>query len=118
MPGCAACLRTISCNLIESAFGEATEQRADADLPGVPYDQAMASGDFFDDSFLAAIPLAGARARTETLRAGVPVFYWDSRRNLDVMEEPSGRKYEIRFLSGAPRNRNYEVVRELDETTA
>jgi hypothetical protein len=27
-------------------------------------------------------------------------------------------KYEIRFLSGAPRERNYEVLRELDETAA
>ena len=78
----------------------------------------MVSGDFFDDEFIAAIRSAGARARIETLAAGVPVFYRDSRRNLDIMEQPGGRKYEIRFLSGAPRDRNYIVLRELDETAA
>jgi hypothetical protein len=34
------------------------------------------------------------------------------------MEQPGGRKYEIRFLSGAPRDRNYIVLRELDEAAA
>jgi hypothetical protein len=76
----------------------------------------MGSAQFFDEDFKAAIRLAGARARRETLQAGVPVFYRDTRRNLDIMEHPSGRKYEIRFLDGAPGDRNYEVLRELDET--
>ncbi len=78
----------------------------------------MGSAQFFDEEFKAAIRLAGARARLETLQAGVPVFYRDTRRNLDIMEHPSGRKYEIRFLDGAPGDRNYEVLRELDETAA
>ncbi len=78
----------------------------------------MASGQFFDDEFKAAVRLAGARARIETLQAGVPVFYRDTGRNLNIMEHPSGRKFEIRFLDGAPGNRNYEVLRELDETAA
>ena len=60
---------------------------------------------------------ADARARIETLEAGVPVFYWDKTLNLDVMEEPDGRKYEIRFIPGAPRNRNYDIVRMLDRIT-
>jgi hypothetical protein len=34
------------------------------------------------------------------------------------MEHPDGRKYEIRFLDGAPGDRNYQVLRELDETAA
>jgi hypothetical protein len=89
-----------------------------ADLRGVIYDRAMESAQFFDDEFKAAVRLAGARARIETLQAGVPVFYRDARRNLDIVEHPSGRKYEIRFLDGAPGIRNYEVLRELDETAA
>lgn len=78
----------------------------------------MESGQFFDDEFKAAVRLAGAQARIETLQAGVPVFYRDMRRNVDIMEHPSGRKFEIRFLDGAPGERNYEVLRELDETAA
>jgi hypothetical protein len=78
----------------------------------------MGSGPFFDDEFKASVRLAGTRARIETLQAGVPVFYRDTRRNLDIMEHPSGRKYEIRFIEGAPGDQNYEVLRELDETAA
>jgi hypothetical protein len=74
----------------------------------------MESGQFFDEEFKAAVRLAGAQARLETLQAGVPVFYRDMRRNLDIMEHPSGRKFEIRFLDGAPGDRNYEVLRELE----
>jgi len=60
----------------------------------------------------------GARARLETLKAGVPVFYRDWKQNLDVMEQPDGRKFEVYFISGAPRESNYRVIRELDETAA
>jgi hypothetical protein len=65
-----------------------------------------------------AVRQAGARARTETLQAGVPVFYRDTGRNLDIMEHSSGRKFEIRFLNNAPGDQNYEVLREPDETAA
>ncbi len=78
----------------------------------------METGDFFGADFVAAIQLAGARARADTLKAGVPVFYRDTKRNLDVMEHPGGRKYEICFLPGALGDRNYKIVRELDETAA
>jgi hypothetical protein len=78
----------------------------------------MEIGQFFDDEFKAAVRLAGDRARIETLQAGVPVFYRDTRRGLDILEHPRGRKYEIRFIDGAPGDRNYEVIRELDETAA
>jgi hypothetical protein len=78
----------------------------------------MASGQFFDDDFKTAVRQAGARARIETLQAGVPVFYRDAKWNLDIMEQASGRKFEIRFLNNAPSDQNYEVLRELDETAA
>ena len=53
----------------------------------------MGSRHFFDDEFKIAVQRAGARARIETLEAGVPVFYRDVQRNLDVMEYPSGLKF-------------------------
>lgn len=78
----------------------------------------MAGAQFFDDEFKAAVKLAGAQARIDTLKAGVPVFYRDASQNLDIMEHPGGRKFEIRFRNGAPGDQNYEILRELDETAA
>jgi len=82
------------------------------------YNHSMGNGPFFHEAFSAAIISAGSRARLETLEAGVPVFYWDWKRNLDIMERPDGRRFEVCFISGAPRERNYRVLRELDETAA
>lgn len=77
----------------------------------------MAKSDFFfDDSFTASVIAACVRAREETLKAGVPVFYLDAKRNLDIMEQPDGRKFEIRFIPNAPGERSYEVLREVDKT--
>jgi len=78
----------------------------------------MERAPFFNDDFKDAVRVSGAQARIETLQAGVPVFYWDHVRKLNLIEHPSGRKFEIRFLDGAPGDRNYEVIRELDETAA
>ena len=78
----------------------------------------MENGYFFTDEFTAAVILAGARARLETLNAGIPVFYKDAARNLDVMEQPDGRKFEVCFIAGAPRESNYRVIRELAEALA
>lgn len=82
------------------------------------YNRYMENGQFFQEAFSAAIISAGARARLETLEAGVPVFYRDWKRNVDVMEQPDGRKFEVCFIAGAPRESNYRVIRELDETAA
>ena len=78
----------------------------------------MAKLDIFSDEFNTAVLAAGARARNETLEAGVPVFYRDSVSGLDVMEYPDGRKFEIRFVPDAPRERNYEVLREISRSAA
>ncbi len=78
----------------------------------------MEKNDFLPDSFTAAILSAGARARLETLQAGVPVFYLDRENNLDLMEYPDGRKFEICFIPGAPGESNYRIIRELDRTEA
>jgi hypothetical protein len=78
----------------------------------------MDTGGFFSDEFKNAVILAGAQARMETLQAGVPVFYCDPATNLEIMEHPSGRKFEIQYINGAPGPENYKVIRELDEKAA
>ena len=78
----------------------------------------MENSGFFSEEFTAAIISAAARARLETLEAGVPVFYRDWETNLDIMEQPDGRKFEVRFIAGAPRETNYRVIRELNGTAA
>lgn len=83
-----------------------------------PYHWDTENGGFLSEEFTSAIILAGARARLETLKAGVPVFYRDWNRSLDVMEQPDGRKFEVRFIAGAPRESNYRVIRPLDEPAA
>jgi hypothetical protein len=78
----------------------------------------MAKLEFFSEEFDAAVVSAGARARKETLEAGVPVFYRDSVSGLELMEYPDGRKFEIRFVPNAPREHNYEVLREISRSAA
>jgi hypothetical protein len=57
-------------------------------------------------------------AREESLALGIPVFYRDPRAGMDLMEQPDGRRFEIRYIAGAPRERNYEIVRELAANAA
>jgi hypothetical protein len=78
----------------------------------------MASGNVLQDDFTIAVKAACVNAREETLKAAVPVFYRDEQQNADIMEQPGGRRFEIRFLPGAPRDRNYRVLRELNKTVA
>ena len=70
------------------------------------------SYDFGSVEFDEAVRAAGHQAFLETLAAGLPVFYRDAE-GLNVMECPDGRKFEIRWIPGAPSGENYEVVREL-----
>lgn len=88
------------------------------DCRRVIYHQAMENGQFFDEEFKTAVRLAGAQARFETLQAGIPVFYRDDARNLDVVEYPGGRRFEVRYVDGVEADRNYEVLGELKETAA
>jgi len=74
--------------------------------------------DFSSEEFDEAVKAAGARARRETLEAGVAVFYLDSASGREIMELPDGRKFEIRYIPGAPGDQNYEVLRELGEAAA
>lgn len=72
--------------------------------------------DIHSEEFHRFVAEAGERARLETLAAGVPVFYLDD--GLDVMEQPDGRKFEIRWIPGAPGAENYEIVREVTARAA
>jgi hypothetical protein len=74
----------------------------------------MAIHDLFSEEFTAAVKAAIVHAREETLRAGVPIFYRDRKAGIEVMEQPDGRRFEIRSIPGAPGDRNYEVLREID----
>ena len=71
-----------------------------------------AAYDFGSAEFDHAVRAAGRGAFAEALAAGLPVFYVDAA-SLNVMERGDGRRFEIRWLQGAPSGENYEVIREL-----
>lgn len=70
------------------------------------------------EEFVRAAEAAGAKALQETLAAGVPVFYKDEISGMYIMEQPSGRRFEIRLIPGAPAGNNYELLRELTANAA
>lgn len=73
--------------------------------------------DFGSDEFDKAMYAAGRRAFEETLAAGLSVFYRDNE-GLSVIEQPDGRRFEIRWIPGAPSGQNYEIIRELKARAA
>ena len=73
--------------------------------------------DFGSADFDEAVRAAGRKAFAEALASGVPVFYVDGD-GLNVMERADGRKFEIRWLPGAPSGENFEVIRELTANAA
>lgn len=81
------------------------------------YNLSMAAYDFASKEFDDAVRAAGRRAFEETLAAGLSVFYLDDE-GLDVMEQPDGRRFEIRWIPGAPSGENYEILREVKQRAA
>ena len=73
--------------------------------------------DFGSPEFDAAVREATHKAFLDTLAAGLPVAYID-REGLNVLQYPDGRRFEIRWLPGAPSGQNYEIVRELKANAA
>jgi hypothetical protein len=80
--------------------------------------ESMYHHDFSSAEFDEAVKAAGAWARQETLEAGIAVFYLDSASGREIMELPDSRKFEIRYIPGAPRDQNYEVLSELGDAPA
>jgi hypothetical protein len=68
--------------------------------------------EFDSPEFDEAVAAAGRQAFLETLAAGLAAFYVDDG-GLDVMQLPDGRKFEFRWIPGAPSGENYEIVREV-----
>jgi hypothetical protein len=86
------------------------------DAGGV-YNLSMAAYEFASKEFDDAVRAAGRRAFEETLAAGLSVFYLDDE-GLDVMEQPDGRRFEIRWIPGAPSGENFEILREIKKRAA
>ncbi len=78
----------------------------------------MPKYDFDSPEFDAAVAAAGRQAFEETLAAGRSVFYVDRSLGFPVMEQPDGRRFEIRWINGAPAGSNYEIVREVSRRAA
>ena len=77
----------------------------------------MPKYEFDSPEFDAAVAAAGRQAFQETLAAGLPVFYLADD-GIETMEQPDGRRFEIRWVPGAPAGQNYEIVRELSRRAA
>ncbi|MBZ5620005.1 MAG: hypothetical protein LAQ69_14970 [Acidobacteriia bacterium] len=73
--------------------------------------------DILKDEFVEAAEVAWDRARQDALKQGHPVIFEDEDGRY-VLEQPDGKRFEIRFISGAPRDQNYEIVRELPAAAA
>ena len=73
--------------------------------------------EFGSPQFDEAVRLAGRRAFEETLAGGRPAFCVDDE-GVNAMFLPDGRKFEIRWIPGAPAGENYEIVREVTSHAA
>jgi hypothetical protein len=77
----------------------------------------MADYEFASKEFDDAVRAAGRKAFEEALAAGLSVFYLDEE-GLDVMEQPDGRRFEIRWIPGAPSRENFAILREIKKRAA
>jgi hypothetical protein len=68
--------------------------------------------DFLSKEFDHAVYAATHQAFIDTLAAGLPVFYRDAD-GLNVMQQPDGRRFEIRWIPGAPSGENFEIISEM-----
>jgi hypothetical protein len=78
----------------------------------------VAKLDILSSEFTRQAEAAWDRARDEALARGVPVFYRNDRTGVEIMERQDGRRFEIRFIPGAPRGQNFEIIRELARSAA
>jgi len=78
----------------------------------------VANLDILSRQFTLEAENAWDRAREEALARGVAVFFRDHKTGIEIMQQPDGRRFEIRFIAGAARGSNYEIVRELSASAA
>ena len=70
------------------------------------------------EQLTAEMKAAIADAIQLTLKSGVPVFYRDMKQNMDILEQPDGRRFHIRYTPGASGEQNYTVIQELTRAAA
>ena len=78
----------------------------------------MVSNDILSQEFTLEAENAWDRARDEAVARGIAVFYRDNESGIEIMQQPDGRRFEIRFIAGAPRGSNFEIVREISASAA
>ena len=78
----------------------------------------MEQPDIFSAKLEAAFKAGVADAIRESFKAGLSIFYHDYQAGIDVMEQPDGRKFEIRYIANAPGDCNHQVLRELTRSAA
>jgi len=71
--------------------------------------------DILSDEFAEAAAAAGLRARQAALAAGHAVIFIDKLGRY-VQERPDGRLFEVRLLSGEPRESHVQILGELSSS--
>jgi hypothetical protein len=52
------------------------------------------------------------------MQAGVAIFYRDSASGINFMEQPDGRRFEIRYIPNSSGDGNQQIIRELSSRAA
>jgi hypothetical protein len=74
--------------------------------------------DFLEsDEFVELAAEATRQARQESLDAGFPVFGTDEEGRM-ILEQPDGKRFEIRFRPNEYGSSNYDILRELSANAA
>lgn len=73
--------------------------------------------DILSEEFAQAASATWNRARQDALKQGHEVVFRDQDGRY-ILEQPDGKRFEIRSREGAPRDENYEIVRELPAAAA
>ena len=109
---------TVTSALHEKHFYPQTRQRrllraTEVSAAEYRYHRDMAYPSLFSKEFHDNVVADCVAAREESLRKCIPVSYHDWDSGLNMMEYPDGRKFEIRFIPGAPKGKNFEILREV-----
>jgi hypothetical protein len=77
----------------------------------------MAPLDILSEEFAQAASAAWNRARQDALKQGEPVLFLDQDGRC-ILEQPDGKRFEVRLCPGAPRDEIIAIVRELPAAAA